>query len=266
MDTTAKPKVIRGTILTFFVVLLAASIPLNFAQERITKDIFEQQYRIRKQLHPSTREKIEQAAQIFLSQTVSAEMDIFYDQIADNVIEGQFENLSGEEEEILSFYIICQATSKVEEDMGLMTHEIEAMNQAKEKLGNLIEEAQRWIEKESQEPIHKSEKTSAELQEHEQTPLLKIEENLAVTPNTKMEYPRMPEISYPENLAEMSLPELEVELYRLKVALNSLHGISKTGIEALNKVQERRLKFLQSLASLSRTVAIIPDSVIKDIK
>jgi len=266
MNMTANLKVTLGSILILLVGLLAVSIPLNFAQERITKEIFEQQYRIRKQLHPSTQEKIEQAAQIFLNQAVSAEMDIFYDQIAANVIEGQFETLSGEAEEILSFYIICQATSKVEEDMRLMTHEIEAMNQAKEKLGNLIDEAQRWIEKESQEPIHKSEKTSAELQEHEQTPLLKIEENLAVTPNTKMEYPRMPEISYPENLVEMSLPELEVELYRLKVALNSLHDISKTGIEALNEVREQRLKFLQSLTSLSRTVANIPDSVIKDIK
>ena len=266
MKARSNTEVIQRSILIFLVGLLALTIPLNFAQERIAKDILEQQYRIRKQLNPSARYKIDQATQVFLDQAASAEMDIFYEQIAADVIEGQFENLSGQAEEILSFYIICQATSKVEEDMRLITHEIESMNQAKEKLDNLVDETQRWIEEESQKPVHESDKTTAELQEHEQTPILKMEEDLAVTPNYKMEYPKMPEISYPGNLAEMSLSELEVELYRLKVALNSLHEISKTGIDALSEVQKRRLKFLQSLTFLARTIAIIPDSVIKDIK
>ncbi len=266
MKERPKKLLSAGFTAIFLSLLIISGAAGGFAQELNKKEILEQQFRIRKQLHPSTGNKIEQSVKTFVSQLPGAEMGIFYDRLTSMLIREQFPSLTVQEAKILEFFVICQAATNLEDDIRLIAREIEAMNRAKDKLEDLIKMTNRWIERETRKSFMESKTPPEELQKREETPLLKKDEGSSITPHLKVEYPRMPEISYPENLEEMGLPELEVELYRLKVALNSLHELSRSGIQALNTVNDLWRELFQTLSAMSRTVAGVPDSLIRDIR
>lgn len=266
MKTKNKSTVSFGVIPIFMICLLVVVLSGYPIQDVNKKEILKHQYRIKKLLHHTTKQKTEEAIQTFENQVASSEEEIVYDQIASTIIDNQFENLSSSQREILVFYILCQATNNVEEDIRMITAEIEAMNQAKEKLGKFIEDVTKWIEEETKKSGQESEISTSQAQEKEQAPLLKKHEDLEATLHFKVKYPRMPEIAYPENLEEMSLPKLRIELDRLKIALNSLHEVSRTGIQAFQKATGLRSKFLQTLSYLSGRIADIEDSLIKNIR
>ena len=256
-----------AAVILFFIVFLLGIVLQGIPIQDINKnEILKHQYRIKKLLHPVTKQKTEQAVQAFESQVASSEFDANYDQIASTIVNNQFENLSSFQTEILAFYIMCQSTTNAEDDIRLITAEIEAMNLAKERLAKLIEDVTKWIEDETKKSGEETEISSSQAQELEQSPLLKKHEKLETTPHFKVEYPKMPEIAYPEDLEEMELSKLMIELDRLKIALNSLHEVSRAGTLALQKVTNLRSQFLQLLSFLSGRIANIRDTQIRNIR
>ena len=114
--------------------LLAVTFFIYSAQEVDKKDILKQQYRIGKNLNPATKTKAIDAVKVFENQISSAEENVFIPQMATEIIQNQFENISPPEVDILCFHVLCHATIDLEDDIRLITTEIEAMNLAKQKL------------------------------------------------------------------------------------------------------------------------------------
>lgn len=236
------------------------------AQEVDKKDILKQQYRIGKNLLPATKTKAIDSVKAFENQISSAEGNIFIPQMVTEIIQSQFENISPPEVDILSFHVLCQATIDLEDDIRLITTEIEAMNLTKQKLNELIYNFNEWIEEKTKTSSQSTERESTEASEEELPPVLKEHESMEKTPNFNAEYPRSPEIIYSRNPEEMILSELETELNRIKTALNSVHRTSETGVLALQKQLDQRSKFLQTLSDMVRRVLDIREDLIRNIK
>lgn len=261
------PLTISGWLVPILIIcLLAVTFFIYSAQEIDKKDILKQQYRIGKNLPPATKIKAMDAVKAFENQISSAEGNVFIPQMVTEIIQNQFENIPPPEVDILSFHALCQATIDLEDDIRLITTEIEAMNLAKQKLNELIDSFNEWIEEKTKTSFQSTERESTEVSEEELPPVLKEHESMKKTPNFNTEYPRSPEIIYSRDPEEMSLPELETELNRIKTAINSFHRISETGVLVLQKQLDRRSEFLQTLSVMVRRVSDIREDLIRNIK
>ncbi len=261
---------IRGRTLisrVIFPILISCILTMGFpAQQAQTIDknkILNEQYRIKKQLHPSTQPKITQAVQSFKENYSSLGKESNPVFIASQVARDQFRTVSPSQESLISFYVLCLATTDLEEDIGLMTAEIEKMNRAKEELNRLITSMEEQIEEKTEEETQESEEEQAE---EEETSVLKEYESLETAPHFKAEFPKSPEITYSKEPETMSLSQLNNDLYYVKTALNSVHAVSKTAMEALRKEMERRDNFLLELFYQSELISNIEDSEIKSIR
>lgn len=257
----------RASISRFiFPVFIACIITMGFPREQaqtIDKNkILTEQYRIKKQLHPSTQPKILQAVQSFKENYLSLGEESNPIFIASQVARDHFRTVSTDQRNLLGFYVFCLATADLERDIGLITVEIEKMNRVKEELNILITSMQEQIEEKTEEETQESVEEQAE----EETPVLKEYESLETAPHFKAEYPKSPEIIFSKSLQEMSLSELNNDLYYVKIALNSVHEVSKTAVEALRKEMERRENFLLELFYKSEEISNIDDSEIKSIR
>ena len=96
--------------------------------------------------------------------------------------------------------------------------------------------------------------------------MLKEQESLEIALHFKAEYPKSPEIIFSKVLEKMSLSELNNDLYYVKTALNSVHRVSKTAMEALRRETERRDNFLKELYYESEKISNIDDSEIMGIR
>ncbi|MGD8535331.1 MAG: hypothetical protein PVF66_05715 [Candidatus Aminicenantes bacterium] len=250
-----------------FLVLMSCFLTTGFTGEQAQtidkKKIQNEQYRIKKQLHPSTQPKIAQAVQSFKENYLSLGEESNPTFIASQVARDQFRAVSPFQKDLLGFYVLCLATTDLEGDIGLITAEIEKMNRAKEELNRIITSMEEQIEEKTKEETQESEEEQAE---EEETPVLKEYESLETAPHFKAEYPKSPEIIFSKELEKMSLPQLNNDLYYIKTALNSVHEVSKTAVEALRKEMERRDNFLLELFYLSELISNIEDSEIKSIR
>jgi len=249
-----------------FPVFIACFITTGFPREQaqtIDKNkILTEQYRIKKQLHPSTQPKILQAVQSFKENYLSLGEESNPTFIASQVARDHFRTVSTDQRNLLGFYVFCLATADLERDIGLITVEIEKMNRAKEELNKLITSMQEQIEVKTEEEAQES----VEEQTEEETPVLKEYKSLETAPHFKAEYPKSPEIIFSKSPQEMSLSELNNDLYYVRTALNSVHQVSKTAVEALRKEMERRENFLLELFYKSEEISNIDDSEIKSIR
>ena len=255
------PLTISGWLVPILIIcLLAVTFSIYSAQEVDKKDI------LGKNLHPATKTKAMNAVKAFENQISSAEDNVFIPQMVTEIIQNQFENISPPEVDILSFHVLCQAAIDLEDDIRFITTEIEAMNLAKQKLNELIDSFNEWIEEKTKTSSQSTERESTEVSEEELPPVLKEHESTEKTPNFNTEYPRSPEIIYSRDPEEMSLSELETELNRIKTALNSVHSISETGVLVLQKQLDQRSEFLQTLSDMGRRVSDIREDLIRNIK
>lgn len=235
----------------------------NQAQTIDKNKILNEQYRIKKQLHPSTQPKILQAVQSFKENYLSLGEESNPTFIASRVARDQFRTVSTAQRNLLGFYVLCLATANLERDIGLITVEVEKMNRAKEELNRIITSMEEQIEEKTKDETQESEEEQAE---EEETPVLKKYESLETAPHFKAKYPKSPEIIFSKELEKMSLSQLNNDLYYVKTALNSVHEVSKTAIEALRKEMERRDNFLLELFYESEEISNIDDSEIKSIR
>jgi len=243
--------------------VLSAGLSGEQAQTIDKNKILNEQYRIKKQLHPSTQSKIVQAIQSFKENYLSLGEESNPTFIASQVARDQFRTVSTDQRSLLGFYVLCLATAELEGDIGLITAEIEKMNRAKEELNRIITSMQEQIEEKTKEETQEIEEEQAE---EEETPVLKEYESLETAPHFKAEYPKSPEIIFSKELEKMSLSQLNNDLYYVKTALNSVHTVSKTAVEALRKEMERRDNFLLELFYKSEEISNIEDSEIKSIR
>ncbi len=225
--------------------------------------ILSEQYRIKKQLHTSTQPKITLAVQSFIENHLSLGEESNPTFIASQVARDQFRAVSPSQNNLISFYVLCLATTNLEGDIGLITAEIEKMNSIKEELNRLITSIEERIEEKTKDADQESEEEQAE---EEETPVLKEYESLETAPYFKAEYPKSPEIIFSKSLQEMSLSELNNDLYYIKTALNSVHAVSKKGMEALRKEMARRDNFLLELFYQSEVISTLDDSEISSIR
>ncbi len=128
--------------------------------------ILQEQYRIKKQLHPSMHSKISQAVESFPENFLTDREESQPVFVASQIARYQFRTVSPVQVRILGFYILCQATANLEEDIRLITVEIEKMNKAKEELNLLITSIEEQIEKKTEEGAQESEE-----EQEEETPL-----------------------------------------------------------------------------------------------
>jgi hypothetical protein len=247
----------------FIACIITTGLPGEQVQTIDKNKILNEQYRIKKQLHPSTQTRILQAVQSFKENYLSLGEESNPTFIASQVARDQFRNVSTSQRNLLGFYVLCLAAADLERDIGLITIEIEKMNLAKEELNRIITSMQEQIEEKTKEEAQESEEEQAE---EEETPVLKEYESLETAPHFKAEYPKSPEIIFSKSLQEMSLSELNNDLYYIKTALNSVHEVSKTAVEALRKEMERRDSFLLELFYESEEISNIDDSEIKSIR
>ncbi|UCE22468.1 MAG: hypothetical protein JSV46_09735, partial [Candidatus Aminicenantes bacterium] len=243
--------------------IILTGFPGEQAQTIDKNKILTEQYRIKKQLHPSTQPKILQAVQSFKENYLSLGEESNPTFIASQVARDHFRTVSTDQRNLLGFYVFCLATADLEADIGLITVEIEKMNRAKEELNKLITSMQEQIEKKTEEEAQESIEEQAE---EEETPVLKEYESLETAPHFKAEYPKSPEIIFSKSPQEMSLSKLNNDLYYVKTALNSVHQVSKTAVDALRKEMERRDNFLLELFYKSEEISNIDDSEIKSIR
>jgi hypothetical protein len=253
----------RVILSAFTFCILTAGLSGEQAQTIDKNKILNEQYRIKKQLYPSTQPKIVQAVQSFKENYLSLGEESNPIFIAAQVARDQFRTVSPSQKDLLGFYVLCLATANLEADIGLITAEIEKMNRAKEELNRIITSMQEQIEEKTK---YETQEVEEEQAEEEETPVLKKYESLETAPHFKAEYPKSPEIIFSKELEEMSLSQLNNDLYYVKTALNSVHEVSKTAVEALRKEMERRDNFLLELFYESEEISNIDDSEIRSIR
>lgn len=242
---------------------LTAGFQGEQAQTLDKSKILNEQYRIRKYLHPSTQSKIDQAVQEFKENFLAAGEESNPVFVGSQVARNQFRTVSPFQTDLLGFYILCQVTADLEKDIGLITAEINKMNMAKEELNRLITRIEEQIEEKTKNAALESEEDRAQAKE---TPVLKEHESMEVAPNFKAEYPKSPEIIYSKEPESMSLSELNNDLYYIKTALNSVHSVSKTAVNVLRKEMDRYNIFLEELYYQSEKISNIKDDQIKTIR
>jgi hypothetical protein len=253
----------RVILFVFVFCILAAGFWGDQAQTLDRSKILNEQYRIRKYLHPSTQSKIAQAVQEFKDNFLSAGEESNPVFVASQVARNQFRTVSSFQIDLLGFYILCQVTADLERDIGLITAEIDKMNMAKEELNRLITSMEEQIEEKTKDAAQESEEERAQDKE---TPVLKEHESMEVAPHFKAEYPKSPEIIFSKEPEKMSLSELNNDLYYVKTALNSVHSISKTAVEVLRKEMDRRNIFIEELYYQSENISNITNDQIKSIR
>ncbi len=253
----------RVILPVFAFCILSAGLSGEQAQTIDKNKILNEQFRIKKQIHPSTQSKIVQAVQSFKENYLSLGEESNPIFIASQVARDQFRTVTTSQKDLLGFYVLCLATADLEGDIGLITAEIDKMNRAKEELNRIITSMQEQIEEKTKDETQESEEEQAD---EEETPVLKEYESLETAPHFKAEYPKSPEIIFSKELEKMSLSQLNNDLYYVKTALNSVHTVSKTAIEALRKEMERRDNFLLELFYESEVISNIDDSEIKSIR
>ncbi len=241
--------------------LLAAGSSGGQSQNIDRNQILKEQYRIKKQLHASLQSKISQAVEAFPENFLTDREESQPAFVASQIVRYQFRAVSPTQVRLLGFYILCQATANLEEDIRLITAEIEKMNRAKVQLEVLITRIDEQIEKKTEEGAQESEE-----EREEETPVLKEYETLETAPHFKAEYPKSPEIIYSKELETMSLSELENDLYYIKTALNSAHSTSEIAVDALRKEMDLRDKFLLELYFQCEEIINIDDAEIKSIR
>jgi hypothetical protein len=247
----------------FVFCILAAGFTWEQAQTLDKSNILNEQYRIRKYLHPSTQPKIAQAVQDFKESFLAAGEESNPVFVGSQVARNQFRTVSPFQVDLLGFYILCQVTADLERDIGLITTEIDKMNLVKEELNRLITSMEEQIEEKTKDAVQESEEEQAQDKE---TPVLKEHESMEVAPHFKAEYPKSPEIIFSKEPEKMSLSELNNGLYYVKTALNSVHSISETAVKVLRKEMDRRNIFIEELYFQSDNIANITDAQIKNIR
>lgn len=241
--------------------LLAAGSSGGQSQNIDRNQVLKEQYRIKKQLHPSLQSKISQAVESFKENFLTSGEESQPVFVASQVVRDQFRTVSPTQARLLGFYVLCQATSALEEDIRLITAEIEKMNRAKEQLDVLIASIEEQIEKKTEEGAQESVE-----EREEETAVVKEYETLETAPHFKAEYPKSPEIIYSKELEKMSLSELNNDMYYIKTALNSVHSTSKIAVEALRKEMDLRDRFLLELYFQCEEIINIDDADIKSIR
>lgn len=255
--------VYRMILQVFTLCLLAVGFSSAQSQTIDKNKILNEQYRIRKQLYPTTKTKIAQAVQAFKENFLASGEESNPVFLASQVVRDQFRTVSASQIDLLGFYVLCQVSSDLEGDIGLIMTEIEKMNQAKEELNRLIVSMEEQIEEKSKDAVQESEEEQAE---EEETPVLKEHKSMEIAPHFKAEYPKSPEIIFSKELEKMRLSELNNDLYYVKTALNSVHSISEKAMKALRKEMDRRNIFLEELYYQSEEISNIKDSEIKSIR
>lgn len=248
--------------LAFLAFLIYSGFSGLQAQDTDRSKILKEQFRIRKQLHPTTQSRIAQAVQDFEDNILAEGEEANPVFVVSRAARNQFREVSPVQTEVLSFYVLCQATSDLEEDINLIAAEIEKMNRIKDELNELISE----IDKQINEKTESGEQETSTEAEEKETPVLKEQEAKEVAPHYKTEYPKSPELIYSKELASMSIAALNNDLYYVKTALNSIHQISKTAVEALRKEMDRRTRFLDELLVQSENISRVEDAEIKSIR
>jgi hypothetical protein len=253
---------ISRVILSVFVFcLFTAGFSGEQAQTLDKSKILNEQYRIRKYLHPSTQSKIAQAVQDFKESFLAAGEESNPVFVGSQMARNQFRTVSPFQVDLLGFYILCQVTADLEGDVGLITTEIDKMNQAKEELNRLITSMEEQIEEKTKDAVQESEEEQAK-----ETPVLEEHETMEVAPHFKAEYPKSPEIIFSKEPEEMSLSELNNDLYYIKTALNSVHRISEKAVKAMRKEMDRLNIFIEELYYQSENISNIADDQIKSIR
>lgn len=262
MRTKTKLRGSRILLPVFLFSFLAAGVSADSAQNIDKSKILKEQFRIKKQLYPSTQPKIDQAVLAFQENFMASGEESNPVFLASQTAQDQFRTVSPSQLNLLGFYVLCLATANLEEDINLIMTEIEKMNQVKEELNKLITDIEEQIQEKTEEEAQEAEEEA----EEKETPVLKEYESKEVAPHFKGEYLKSPEFIYNKELKGMSLSDLNLDLYYVKTALNSVHRTSKSAIEAMNREMNRRNIFLQELYYQSEDVANIDDSVIKSIR
>jgi hypothetical protein len=262
MRIKTTPVILTILTLAFLVCPVSSGFSGIQAQDIDKNKILKEQFRIRKQLHPSTQSKIAQAVQEFEDNILAEGEEANPVFVASRAARNQFREVSPIQTEVLGFYVLCLATSNLEEDIRLIAAEIEKMNRVKEELNSLIYEMNKQIK----EKTERGEQETSKEAEEKETPVLKEQEAMEVAPHYKIEYPKSPEFIYSKELAEMSIAGLNNDLYYVKTALNSVHKISETAVEALRKEMDRRTRFLDELLVQSEDISRIEDAEIKSIR
>ena len=245
----------------FIFILLAVGFSGVQSQTIDKSQILKEQYRIKKQLHASMHSKISQAVATFPENLLTAREESQPVFVAQQIARYEFRTVSQTQVRLLGFYILCQATANLEEDIRLITVEIEKMNKAKEELNLLIASIEEQIEKKTEEGEQESEE-----EQEEETAVLNEYEALETAPHFNAEYPKSPEIIYSKELETLRLSQLNNDLYYIKTALNSIHSTSKTAIEALRKETDLLDKFILELYIQSEDISNIDDEEIKGIR
>jgi len=262
MRAIANPVISRVLIPVFLVCLVASDFSGKQSQDTDKSKILKEQFRIRKLIHPSTQSKIAQAVQEFEDNILAEVAEANPVFVASRAARNQFREVSPLQTEVLGFYVLCQATSDLEEDIRLIAAEIEKMNRAKEELNRLISE----IDNQIKEKTESGEQETITGAEEKETPVLKEQEAMEVAPHYKTEYPKSPEFIYAKELASMSIAALKNDLFYIKTGLNSVHKISETAVEALRKEMDRRTRFLDELIVQSEDISRVEDAEIKTIR
>ncbi len=254
--------IITTLTLAFLACLIFSGFSGLQAQDVDKNKILREQFRIRKQLHPTTQSRIAQAVQEF-EQNILAEGEeanpVF---VASRAARNQFREVSPLQTEVLGFYVLCQATSSLEEDISLITAEIEKMNRVKDELNRLINDMDTQIKEKTESGAQETSRAA----EEKETPVLREQEALETAPHYKTEYPKSPELIYSKELESMSIAELNNDLYYVKTALNSVHKTSEKAVEALRKEMDRRTRFLSELLVQSEDISRVEDDEIKIIR
>ena len=137
--------------------VLTTGFPREQAQSIDKAKILKEQYRIKKQLHPTTQPKFNQAVQSFKENYLSLGEESNPIFIASQVARKHFRTVSPSQIDIIGFYVFCLAIADLEDDIGLISTEIEKMKRAKEELNSLITTMGELIEEKTKDAVQESE-------------------------------------------------------------------------------------------------------------
>ena len=222
-----------------------------------------------RRLKPSGLRKLEKMGRT-LAPAVAAgtEFPSLRDQAAREVAVS-FAGLSQMDISQAAFIVLSMATKDMDDDIRMIMAEIKAMNEAKQKLRELIKELNAWISQEMSKHAGSEDIDNDKVVGSKTTapPPRRITLETKVSPVIHLEYVKTPVIPpLPPRNPGLTVSGLKSLLDNIKGNLDGMNEMSEAPSLRLQMTMDRRSKIIQTLSNIMKKIGTTQETIVKNIK
>ena len=222
-----------------------------------------------RRLQPSGLRKLETMARA-LAPKIAAGDD--FDSLrarAEREVAASFARLSQMDIAEAAFIVLSMATKDMDDDIRMIMAEIKAMNEAKQKLRELIKELNAWISQEMSKHAGSEDIDNDKVVGSKTTapPPRRITLETKVSPVIHLEYVKTPVIPpLPPRNPGLTVSGLKSLLDNIKGNLDGMNEMSEATSLRLQMTMDRRSKIIQTLSNIMKKIGTTQETLVQNIK